>query len=69
VDWFCFWLKNEEDPIPAKAEQYARWRALRELQQEKKPSRKQPHQRTKLHVNLERGPGPLLLSDGSPWLH
>jgi hypothetical protein len=24
VDWFCFWLKNEEDP--------ARWRELRKLQ-------------------------------------
>jgi dipeptidyl aminopeptidase/acylaminoacyl peptidase len=29
VDWFCFWLKGEEDPDPAKAEQYARWRSLR----------------------------------------
>ena len=34
VDWFCFWLKGEEDPDPAKAEQYARWRELRKLQQE-----------------------------------
>src|SRR6266850_1632138 len=32
VDWFCFWLKGEEDPDPAKAEQYARWRELRQLQ-------------------------------------
>lgn len=32
VDWFVFWLKGEEDSDPAKAEQYARWRALRELQ-------------------------------------
>lgn len=31
VDWFRFWLKGEEDPDPAKAEQYARWRKLREL--------------------------------------
>ena len=23
VDWFCFWLKGEEDPDPAKAEQYS----------------------------------------------
>jgi hypothetical protein len=30
VDWFRFWLKGEEDPDPAKAEQYARWRELRE---------------------------------------
>ena len=32
VDWLCFWLKGEEDPDPAKAEQYARWRKLRTLQ-------------------------------------
>jgi len=32
VDWFCFWLKGEEDPDPAKAEQYKRWRELRKLQ-------------------------------------
>jgi len=40
VDWFCFWLKGEEDPAPAKVEQYARWRDLRKLQQEndKKPA-------------------------------
>jgi len=30
VDWFCFWLKGEEDPDPAKAEQYKRWRELRQ---------------------------------------
>jgi len=29
VDWFAFWLKGEEDPDPAKAEQYARWRKMR----------------------------------------
>jgi dipeptidyl aminopeptidase/acylaminoacyl peptidase len=34
VDWFRFWLKGEEDPDPAKAEQYARWRELRKLQGE-----------------------------------
>jgi dipeptidyl aminopeptidase/acylaminoacyl peptidase len=32
VDWFRFWLKDEEDPDPAKAGQYARWRESRELQ-------------------------------------
>lgn len=31
VDWFCFWLKGEEDRNPAKAGQYARWRVLRKL--------------------------------------
>jgi hypothetical protein len=34
VDWFRFWLKDEEDPDPAKSEQYARWHKLRELQTE-----------------------------------
>jgi dipeptidyl aminopeptidase/acylaminoacyl peptidase len=29
VDWFRFWLKDEEDADPAKAAQYARWRKLR----------------------------------------
>jgi len=33
VDWFCFWLKGEEDPDPAKVEQYKRWRELRKLQE------------------------------------
>lgn len=31
LDWFCFWLKGEEAPDPAKAEQYKRWRELRKL--------------------------------------
>ncbi|HET6929218.1 MAG TPA: hypothetical protein VFI45_02770 [Candidatus Acidoferrum sp.] len=34
IDWFRFWLKSEEDPDPVKAEQYARWRGLRKLQEE-----------------------------------
>src|ERR1051325_4539154 len=32
VDWFCFWLKGEEAPAPAKTDQYKRWRQLRTLQ-------------------------------------
>jgi Prolyl oligopeptidase family len=39
VDWFCFWLKDEEDPDPAKAAQYARWRELRKLQEANAPLR------------------------------
>jgi dipeptidyl aminopeptidase/acylaminoacyl peptidase len=34
VEWFCFWLKGEEDPGPTKAEQYKRWRELRKLQEQ-----------------------------------
>ena len=30
VDWYRFWLAGEEDRDPAKAEQYRRWRAMRE---------------------------------------
>jgi hypothetical protein len=33
VDWFRFWLKEEEDPSPAKADQYRRWRKLRLLRE------------------------------------
>jgi hypothetical protein len=32
VDWFCFWLKGEEDPDSSKVEQYRRWRELRLLE-------------------------------------
>jgi hypothetical protein len=31
VDWFVFWLLEREDPNPAKAKQYIRWRELKEL--------------------------------------
>jgi hypothetical protein len=34
VDWFRFWLQDYEDPEPAKAEQYKRWRELRKMQSE-----------------------------------
>jgi len=34
VDWFCFRLKDEEDPSPQKMERYERWRAMRQLQKE-----------------------------------
>jgi dipeptidyl aminopeptidase/acylaminoacyl peptidase len=30
VDWFSFWLKGEEDLDPQKAQQYTRWRKIRE---------------------------------------
>lgn len=30
VDWFRFWLKDEIDQDPSRADQYARWRALRD---------------------------------------
>ena len=32
VDWFRFWLQGYEDPDPAKADQYKRWRELSTLQ-------------------------------------
>jgi hypothetical protein len=32
VDWFSFWLQSHENPEPAKASQYARWRAMRDRQ-------------------------------------
>src|SRR5258707_11786504 len=29
VDWFSFWLMDQEDPDPAKADQYDSWRKMR----------------------------------------
>jgi hypothetical protein len=29
VDWMSFWLRGEEDALPAKSAQYIRWRAMR----------------------------------------
>lgn len=39
LDWWLFWLKHEEDPALAKAEQYENWRKLRKQRDElwKKP--------------------------------
>ena len=34
MDWLRFWLKGEEDPDPAKKEQYERWRGLKKMQDE-----------------------------------
>jgi dipeptidyl aminopeptidase/acylaminoacyl peptidase len=33
VDWFRFWLAGQEDPDPAKANQYVRWRELQKRQE------------------------------------
>lgn len=38
VDWMRFWLQGYEDSDPAKATQYERWRKMKELQGEQKPS-------------------------------
>ncbi len=38
VDWFRFWLQDYEDPDPAKAEQYERWRGLRKLRDANAPA-------------------------------
>jgi dipeptidyl aminopeptidase/acylaminoacyl peptidase len=33
VDWFRFWLQGYENPDPALADQYARWRQMRKVQE------------------------------------
>jgi hypothetical protein len=43
LDWFRFWLKDEEDPDPTKAEQYSRWRKLRKQQKENVNNLTTPH--------------------------
>ena len=32
IDWFSFWLQDRVDPDPSKAEQYRRWRGMRDRQ-------------------------------------
>jgi len=36
VDWMNFWIQGKEDPDPAKAEQYKRWRMIREKNEQRK---------------------------------
>jgi len=36
VDWMAFWLQGYEDPSPEKANQYARWRVMREQNEQRK---------------------------------
>ena len=36
VDWMNFWIQGKEDPDPAKAEQYKRWRGIRERNEQRK---------------------------------
>ncbi len=35
VDWWRFWLQDYEDPDPAKASQYERWRRMKEMAKER----------------------------------
>jgi dipeptidyl aminopeptidase/acylaminoacyl peptidase len=35
IDWWRFWLKNEQDPDPAKAGQYEHWREMRAVQHQR----------------------------------
>jgi len=38
LDWFCYWLKDEVDPDPAKKRQYQRWGELRARLEGAEPS-------------------------------
>jgi len=38
LDWFRFWLQDQEDPAPAKTEQYQRWRDMRAAWESEKKS-------------------------------
>jgi hypothetical protein len=38
VDWFDFWLNGHEDGDEAKAEEYRRWRQMRETQRSERGS-------------------------------
>jgi len=38
ADWYDFWLRDHEDPDPAKSDQYQRWRDLRRLKDQQRPN-------------------------------
>lgn len=40
VDWFCYWLKGEQDHAPEKAAQYVRWSGLRKQLGDWRPASK-----------------------------
>jgi hypothetical protein len=46
LDWFLFWLKDEEDTDPIKADEYSRWREMRQnwglAQAAREPKRERP---------------------------
>ena len=42
LDWFRFWLLNEEDPDPTKAEQYKRWRQIKQESSPQPPAHAAP---------------------------
>jgi dipeptidyl aminopeptidase/acylaminoacyl peptidase len=42
LDWMRFWLKGQEDPNPAKKDQYVHWRAMREEFQKRHPQAPKP---------------------------
>jgi len=52
LDWFSFWLLGREDPDPAKAEQYRRWRALAErFREADQPRRAASHSSSETRSN------------------
>jgi len=51
VDWFRFWLKDEEDADSAKAAQYARWRELKNMQEENDAKDKAAKEKAAATVN------------------
>jgi hypothetical protein len=42
-DWFNFWLLGEEDPSPAKREQYDRWRQMRKALNQRQLGARKTH--------------------------
>lgn len=42
VDWFCFWMQDMEDLDPSKAQQYQRWKKLRQMQNSEPTRSRQP---------------------------
>jgi dipeptidyl aminopeptidase/acylaminoacyl peptidase len=44
IDWFRFWLQNEEDPDPSKRTEYQRWEAMRSARDHEQDNRSNARQ-------------------------
>ena len=55
LDWFRFWLQGYEDPDPAKADQYRRWRALAErFRTSRQPRQERSHSSSETRSNIRK---------------
>lgn len=56
LDWFNYWMLGKEDPDPAKAEQYVRWRKMKTAWEKTKATRRKPDAAGPSLAKVEKAP-------------